>query len=61
MDKIVNRPTNAAAGKESRTNRVPILLTDSEMDEIKEAANREGLSVASYVRSKAIVAARNAD
>lgn len=61
MEKTVSRPTNAAAGRESRTNRVPILLTDSEFQEIREAADREGLSVASYVRSKAIMAARNAD
>ena len=56
----MNRPKNADLGKPSRDRRVPVLMTSDEYREIELAANRHGIPVSTYVRMKALEAARQA-
>lgn len=57
----MTRPTNKDLGKQSRTRRVPIQLTDDEYEAIAAAAARAGLQVSPFIRAKALDAVRAKD
>jgi len=59
MEKNMSRPTNADLGRQSRTRRVPVQLTDEEYEELAAAAARAGLGVGPFVRAKALEAIRD--
>lgn len=60
MEQIVSRPKNEDIGKALRDKRIPVQVTEDEKAELDRAANEMGVGVSTYVRLKALEAARNA-
>ena len=58
MTKRLGRPPNALKGKENREQRIPVKVTGAEKDEIEAAARREGLGASTFMRLRALAAAR---
>lgn len=54
----MNRPKNADVGKPLRSKRIPVQVTPEEYAEIEDASGRLGIPVSSFVRMKALEAAR---
>ena len=59
MEKIVSRPKNVDIGKSSRSERIPVQVTKEEKAEIESAANEMGIGASTYIRLKALEAARS--
>ena len=55
----VSRPTNASQGRQSRSERIPVQVTPDEKEELEKAAAELGLGVSTYMRLKALEAARS--
>ena len=58
MDKIVSRPKNEDIGKPLRDKRVPVMVSLDEHAELDRAAAEMGVGVSTYLRLKALEAAR---
>ena len=59
MEQIVSRPKNEDIGKALRDKRIPVQVTEDEKAELDRAASEMGVGVSTYVRLKALEAARN--
>lgn len=57
MDKIAPRPKEDT-GEPLRDKRVPVMMTSDERQELKRAALEMGVGVSTYLRLKALEAAR---
>ena len=55
------RPKNETVGKPTRNKRIHVLLTDDEHERISAAAEKAGAGLSTYVRVRALEAARNED
>ena len=55
----MSRPKNEDIGKPLRSKRVPVMVTDEEHRELEEAAAAMGVGVSTYLRLKALEAARD--
>ncbi len=58
MDKLVSRPKNEDLGKPLRDKRVPVMVSADEHAELEKAASDMGVGVSTYLRLKALEAAR---
>lgn len=58
MDRAVSRPKNEDLGKPLRDKRVPVMVTEDEHAELEKAASEMGVGVSTYLRLKALEAAR---
>lgn len=54
----MSRPMNETVGKPLRTARIPVQVTYDEKDELARAAEAAGMGVSTYIRMKALDAAR---
>lgn len=52
------RPKNEDLGKPLRNKRVPVMVSEEEYAEIEAAAQRQGIGASTYMRLKALEAAR---
>lgn len=59
MDRIVSRPKNEDLGRPLRDRRVPVMVSQEEHTELERAASEMGVGVSTYLRLKALEAARN--
>jgi hypothetical protein len=58
MEKIVSRPKNEDIGKPLRDRRVPVMVSQDEYAALEGAAVNMGVGVSTYMRLKALEAAR---
>lgn len=54
MEKTLTRPTNESLGKQARTKRVPVMMTEDEYERIAALADAAGLGVSTYLRISAL-------
>lgn len=58
MEKNVSRPKNEDVGKPLRDKRLPVMMSSDEYNELEAAASNAGIGVSTFVRLKALEAAR---
>ena len=55
----MSRPKNEDLGKPSRDRRVPVMMSQEEYEEVDKAARALGIGPSTYLRQKALEAARH--
>lgn len=58
MEKTVSRPKNEDLGKPLRDRRIPVMVSQDEHAELETAAQEMGVGVSTFLRLKALEAAR---